>query len=59
MKSKKKPKKVKPRIKVAPPSKRHKSIKDYDRKALKKEDQENKKIGPVKYLTASFKIYYR
>lgn len=36
MKSKKKPKKPKPRIKVAPPSKRHKSKKDYDRKKTKK-----------------------
>ena len=35
-KSKKKPKKSKPRIKVAPPSKRHKSVKDYDRKVSKK-----------------------
>jgi hypothetical protein len=32
MKSKKKSKKVKPRIKVAPPSKKHKSKKDYNRK---------------------------
>ena len=30
-----KSKKVKPRIPVAPPSKRHKSAKDYDRKALR------------------------
>lgn len=40
MKSKKKPKKVKPRVKVAPPSKRHKSAKDYDRKLFNKKDCE-------------------
>lgn len=37
MKSKKKNKKPKRRIKVAPPSKRHKSKKDYDRKTVGQE----------------------
>ncbi len=40
-KSKKKPKKPKSRIKVAPPSKRHKSVKDYDRKVSKKVTVDN------------------
>jgi hypothetical protein len=33
----KKPKKFKPRIKVAPPSQRHRSAMDYDRKQLKED----------------------
>lgn len=51
MKNKKKPKKVKPRIKVAPPSKRHKSKKDYNRKANKQNKildelaEETQKLG--------------
>ena len=40
MKSKKKPKRPKRRIKVAPPSKRHKSVKDYDRKSMGQEIKE-------------------
>jgi hypothetical protein len=40
MKTKKKTKKVKPRIKVAPPSKRHKTKKDYNRK-------ENNKVADL------------
>ena len=40
MKSKKKPKHPKPRVKVAPPSKRHKSVKDYDRKSMGQEIKE-------------------
>ena len=39
-KSKKKPKKSKSRIKVAPPSKRHKSVKDYDKKASRQETKD-------------------
>lgn len=35
--AKKKLKKPKPRIPVAPPGSRHKSVKDYDRKKQKKE----------------------
>lgn len=46
MKSKTKYKKPKPRIKVAPPSKRHKSARDYDRKELKNElNKSIKEIG--------------
>jgi len=40
VKSKKKPKRPKPRIKVAPPSKKHKSKKDYDRRSLKAKTKE-------------------
>lgn len=51
MKSKNKTKKIKPRIPVAPPSKRHKSVKDYDRKNLKKEDRKaSRKISSNKAL---------
>jgi hypothetical protein len=47
MKSKKKPKKPKPRIKVAPPSKKHKSKKDYNRKnkALDELTKETEELG--------------
>jgi hypothetical protein len=40
MKPKKKPKKPKPRIPVAPPRQRHKSIKDY-RRVKKAEDEQD------------------
>lgn len=40
MKTKKKTKKVKPRVKIAPPSKRHKTKKDYNRK-------ENNKVADL------------